>query len=391
MSDKPVILTFIHYYIPGYKSGGPLRTIANMVDRLGDEFHFKIITTDRDALDTQPYPDIKVDSWNRVGKADVYYCSPGKQSIGDFKRVIQQTECDVLYLNSFFDPTFTGKPLVLRWLRRLPDRPVVLAPRGEFSGGALRLKAGKKKAYISITKGLGLYRDLIWQASSEYEADDIRRSMGSTASRIIIAQNLPPLPAIDETPNWPPKERSKLRILFLSRISPKKNLDGALRILAGVKAEVKFSIYGPIRDEAYWRKCQLLIRELPSNVTVSYCGSVDHKQVSSIMMQNDLFLFPTHGENYGHVILEALVAGVPVLISNQTPWRDLEELGVGWDLPLAESAAFRQVMEKCASIDEEYYHEWRQRVRTYGIKKAIDSETDEQNRQLFLKALPENS
>jgi len=65
---KPVILTFVGCYLPGYRGGGPIRTIANMVDRLGDEFEFRIITMDRDLGDVKPYENVKVDSWNAVGK-----------------------------------------------------------------------------------------------------------------------------------------------------------------------------------------------------------------------------------------------------------------------------------------------------------------------------------
>ena len=58
---KLKILTFIGWYLPGYRGGGPTRTLANMVDRLGDEFEFKIVTSDRDSKDTKSYPCIMVD------------------------------------------------------------------------------------------------------------------------------------------------------------------------------------------------------------------------------------------------------------------------------------------------------------------------------------------
>lgn len=68
---KPIILTFVGYYLPGYKAGGPICTLAKTVDSLGDEFQFKIVTTDRDSGDEKPYPGIRIDGWNSVGKADV--------------------------------------------------------------------------------------------------------------------------------------------------------------------------------------------------------------------------------------------------------------------------------------------------------------------------------
>jgi hypothetical protein len=67
------ILTSVGYYLPGYKAGGPIRTLANMVGRLGDEFQFKIVTADRDFDDTKPYPEIKIDGWNSKGYPENYY------------------------------------------------------------------------------------------------------------------------------------------------------------------------------------------------------------------------------------------------------------------------------------------------------------------------------
>lgn len=177
MTSKPAILTFVHYYLPGYKSGGPVRTIANMVERLSGELEFHIVTADRDMLDTQPYSDIIVDSWNMVGKARVFYTSPARCSLGSIAKLVNDTPHDVLYLNSFFDPVFTVKPLLARRLGLLPKRPTVLAPRGEFSEGALCIKSWKKGFYIKAASLFGLYHDLTWHASSNHELDDIQREL----------------------------------------------------------------------------------------------------------------------------------------------------------------------------------------------------------------------
>lgn len=150
-------MTFVAYYLPGYKSGGPVRTIANMVEHLGDEFDFRVVTKDRDALDTEPYPDVAVNEWNRVGKAQVYYASPDSLTLRKISKLIRKTPHDVLYLNSFFSSRFTALPLLTRRIGMLPARPVVLAPRGEFSAGALTLKSWKKRPYLLVTRMLGLY------------------------------------------------------------------------------------------------------------------------------------------------------------------------------------------------------------------------------------------
>ena len=185
------ILISVAHYLPGYKSGGPIRTIANLVDKLGDEFELKIVTADRDSGDEKPYPNIKVAAWNSVGKAEVFYMPQKKRSLRNFKRILCSTEYDILYLNSFFSPHFTIKLLILRRLSLVPDRPLVVAPRGEFSPGALGLKSFKKRLYIMVAKVLELYKGAVWQASSKHEETDIRQWFGKEV-RVVIAPNLPP-------------------------------------------------------------------------------------------------------------------------------------------------------------------------------------------------------
>jgi len=383
---KVKILTSVSCYLPGYKAGGPIRTMVNMVNRLGDEFQFKIITADRDFDDTKPYSGIKPDGWNRVGKAEVFYMSLKSRSLSDVKGLLSSTQYDILYLNSLFSPHFTIKPLLLRRLRLIPDRPLIIAPRGEFSPGALGLKRFKKRVYITAAKALGLYKGAVWQASSEHERADIWQWFGSEA-RVIIASNLPPvINMVDELTVAKNKTKGCLKIIFLSRISRMKNVDGALGMLSGLKGNVQFNIYGPMEDKSYWAECENIISRVPRNVEVKYCGSITHNKVGTVMREHDIFFLPTLGENFGHVILEALCAGCPILISDQTPWRDLEKEGVGWDLPLSKVEMFQEVLQRCVDMDNEEYMKWSERARKYGLEVTKDDGVVEQNRGLFGEA-----
>jgi glycosyltransferase involved in cell wall biosynthesis len=387
--NKLNILTFVAYYLPGYKSGGPVRTIANMVESLSSDFHFKIITSDRDSFETDSYPDIQVNAWNRVGQADVFYVSPQKRTLGYLRQILQDTEYDILYLNSLFATQFTIKPLMLRRLGLIPDKPVVIAPRGEFSQGALGLKARKKQIYLFLANTLGLYNNMIWQASSEHEVKDIKREMGKCAHKICIAPNLPSIIPEMPTKQHPVGNYSDclLKIIFLSRISPKKNLDYALDVLAQVKRQVKFDLYGIVDDQGYWRQCKELVKELPENICVEYKGCIAHEKVFETFSQYDLFFLPTKGENFGHVIYESLSAGTPPLISDQTPWRDFEEKGVGWVLSLDDMSAFVRTIEQFAQSDFENRCVMREEARQYAVEVNQNSAVLQANKELFLTAL----
>lgn len=379
------ILTLTDYYLPGYRAGGPIRTLANMVEQLGDEFTFRIVTRDRDFGEGEPLAGVIPRRWQRVGKAEVLYLAPHDLSARALRRVLCDTEHDVLYLNSFFSPSLTLKPLLLRRLGRVPRRAVVLAPRGEFSPGALRLKAVRKHAFIAAARALGLYEGVLWQASSEYERDDVRRWFGADAA-VHVAPDVPDAASAARTealPPRPPKLPGRLDVVFLSRISRKKNLDGALRMLAGVRGEVRLDIYGPLEDEAYWRECQQPIAALPANIRVEYRGAVPYEEVASVMRRHHLFLFPTLGENFGHVILEAFVAGCPVLISDRTPWRALTAERAGWDVPLDDPEAFRAVLQRCVEMSGREHADWSAGAAAFGERFSRNTEVLEQNRALF--------
>jgi glycosyltransferase involved in cell wall biosynthesis len=406
MPSEATIFTLVCAYLPGYRAGGPIRSIENLVTVLGSEFHFRIVTLDRDLGDKLPFPGIVVNRWVRVGHADVMYTRPGLRGVlgmcALFRSVDRNT---ILYLNSFLNRRFSMLAMLMCWLKLCGPRCVVIAPRGEFSPGAMKLKRRRKLLCIRISRWLGLHRGLIWHASSEFEAVDIRRHF-PLARHVDVASILPAenvksgrsgisevatasdVPGI--APPWSldkcPKVPGHLGAVFVSRLSPKKNLAGALKMLQGVSGDVSFDIYGPAENAAYWEECQGLIAALPANIRVRYWGEIEHEGIGQVFAEHDLFLFPTLGENYGHVICEALSSGCPVLISDQTPWRNLEAEGVGWDIPLSETERFRSVLQQCVEGDEEWYAALSMRARNYAAKRTSDPEIIAANRRLFQRA-----
>lgn len=378
----PVILTFVDYYLPGAKAGGALRSVANLVDRLGNELDFRLITRDRDEGDDEPYPSVSAGEWTKRGKAQVLYLPEHQMSLRGLRDVIRKTPHDAIYLNSFFSPRCTILPLLLRRAKAIAAVPTIVAPRGEFSPGALAIKKPKKLAYIAFARLAGLYGDVVWQASSSHEEKDIRRWWGKTA-RVMVAPDLPSQPAGGLGSPRPAKRAGHLRVVFLSRISRKKNLLGALRALADVRGSVEFDIYGPLEDQAYWQECERAAKDLPATVVVRQMGPVAHEKVGRVMSEHDLFFLPTFGENYGHVILEALTAGCPVLISDRTPWRNLEALGVGWDVPLELPGRFTQILEECAAMDADTHAKLSLRALDYGVQEASGDMALDANRALF--------
>jgi len=377
-------LTLCDYYLPGYKAGGLVRTVVNMVEQLNDAIDFSIITRDCDLGNDIAYENVCVDQWNAMGPTRVFYLSNGWRSLLRLRYLLSDTPCDVIYLNSLFSPRFTILPLLLRRLGFVPRHPFILAPRGELSLGAMAIKSPKKRLYLRTARMIGLLKGGLWQASTPFEEEDIRRWFPN--ARVQVVQDIPgkaPAPPNARDTKLP----GELNMVFLSRISRKKNLDGALRMLAGVRGHVRFDIYGPKEDPVYWKHCEQLIEHSPGHIEVRYRGTVTHEEVSRVFSRAHLFLFPTHGENYGHVIHESLLAGCPVLTSDQTPWRNLRRLGIGWDLSLAHPKAFGDALQHCVDLNEEAFLELSRAARKYGLASGVNDDLKKENTLLFSHAV----
>lgn len=371
------ILTFTGHYLPSYKGGGPIKTIKNLFDSTGNGgIAYRLITADRDLGDVEPFTKVKIGDWNRVGNADVYYAAAGSVGKEQIKEIIKKKDCDFIYVNSFFSFRFSIYPQLLA---RSTKQTIIVGPRGELSEGALRLKFFKKKLFIELYKLFGLHRRCIFQASSDYEAQDIKRVLGNNVD-IRIAEDI----GAQEFARTIPQRNSEItRIIFISRISPMKNLLQSLQILQQVKSPIVYDIFGPIEDKDYWAKCEAAIKQLPTHIEVSHKGSLNPDQVVDTMATYDMFFMPTLGENYGHVIAEAFCAGLPVLIADTTPWRQLEEKDIGWDIPLNRSDKFVQVIDEFAALPDEEYQAKRQKVLRWAKHKFSQRDAIEANIAMF--------
>lgn len=378
--EKISVLCFIGCYTPGFKGGGPGRTISNLVEELGGEFKFSLVTADRDLGDLYAYQNVKIDCWQDIENARIIYVSPGIDWFLRTAGLVSRFEGEVLYLNSFFSMRFSIVPLIL-WRALKFNNKIIAGPRGEFSEGALTLKGAKKRAFIWLAKALGLYRGVIWHASTMREADDIRRIMGyGVQIRVAVDIACPPR----ELELDARRAGNPLRVLFVSRISPMKNLLGAIQMLQRVQCPVVFDVFGPAEDAAYWASCQEAARQLPANVQFNYCGALYPAQVPETMACHDLFYLPTLGENFGHVIAEALGCGLPVLIADTTPWRDLAQQKLGWDIPLGQPEQFVAAIESCCRLPAADYDAWRHSIRAWAVANIGNQDAIEQNRQLFM-------
>lgn len=384
MSDnvRPIVLIFVLNYLPGFKAGGVLRTVVNTIDWLADTYDFRIVTRDRDLGDTEPYAGVSSDRWESLGGTPIRYLAPAALTGETLVSLITEIAPDLIHLNSYFDPVFTLRLLWARKMGKLAGVPVLLSPRGEFGDGSLKLKYAKKYLYMMVTRWFGLFKGVIWHATSEHELQDIMTALNLGSSPVRVALDLAakvvPVADLAAAPDGP------LRIVFLSRISREKNLEFALRTLQNVQAPVTFDIYGPDEDKQYWKECQAIIAQLPRHIQVTYRGAVSPAEVVRLFGNYDLFFFPSKGENYGHVVAESISAGTRVLMSTATPWHDLASDGIGWDIDLREQSAFVAIIDALANEPLALRAANRKTVMNAALVRLSDPATLAANRALFM-------
>ena len=325
--NRPRILILLKHYEPAFRFGGPIRSVVNLVGALHKEFDFKVVCLNRDFRETQPLDGIEEDVWLNRNGAQVCYVDASLSKPLKLVKAIRSIDYDLVYLNSFFEPLFSTLPALLMKIGLLKRRPIIMAPRGEFSRGALALKSFKKLLFMRFQWLVKLYGDACWQATTELEAEEIRQALRNDI-QLRMAPNLSAKvpPTLEKRIAKPP---GHLNIVFLSRVSPKKNLLALIRSAGRLRGRISLDIWGPIDDAEYWRQCQAAMALLPDNVAAKYCGEAHPELVPRVFADADVFALPTLGENYGHVIHEALSSGCPVVISDRTPWRNLAAAGVG--------------------------------------------------------------
>ncbi|GAQ14816.1 glycosyltransferase [Myroides odoratimimus] len=389
MSNKSETLIFIPHFEPGFKYGGPIRSIKAMTAILGEKVHFTIFTSDRDYGDLYSFSNIELNKVLIKEDYDVIYSNRG--IIEMIKFINQYHKYSIIYLNSYFSFRYSILIIFLKRLGIIKNK-ITLCPRGEFNEGALNIKGAKKKIFIQVAKKLGIYNSITWHATTEEEELSIQKIFGVNC----IVKYAPVLPSSfafkKKEKNNLVKEPLILKLAFLSRVSRIKNLDfllNELLIIDGFKENGEFSIkldiYGPISDAEYWSFCKSLIDKFSSNrVNIEYKGEVLYENVFNILEKYHFWVLPSLGENYGQAIADSLVANCPIILSDKTPWtKDIEKYNLGFVRKL-EKNCFVEIIVKCLYMDNVEYSRLRGNIMLYVSECLIDKNNVKKNLNIFL-------
>jgi glycosyltransferase involved in cell wall biosynthesis len=303
------------YYLPGYKAGGPIKTIANAIKNLNGRCKFSVLTSDHD-IDRKKYVEIERNIWIERPGYKIYYANSFFYIYKQIRSLNNSKDYDLIYLNSFFSRKSILIILFYK-IKLLKMLPILIAPRGEFSKEALAIKPIRKILFLKIIKLFGVCKNLSFQASGPMEKNDLIRTLNCATKNIFITRDLVS-DLVECKHEFQFTEQYK--IIFLSRITPIKNIQFLIHAMMQIKSKLVFDIYGPIEDCNYWEECKNLIGKLPNNIFVEYKGSVHPNDVIKVLAKYDLFVLPSKSESFAYVIYESLSAGTPVMVSDQTPW-----------------------------------------------------------------------
>ncbi len=377
--NKPSLLIFSDWYYPAYKAGGPVTSLKNLTHNLKEFFDIYVITGAYDVQSNKYLPEIVVNEWQTLEGIHVLYLSKNKWTYTSLKKHISYTGARIWYLNSLFSVYFTLLPLLLFALQFRKTK-VFLAPRGMLGQGALGIKARKKKLFLRLAYILGLYKRVHWHATALEEQQEIIQNFG-THSTVFVIPNLTSTPALQDFIAIKPSPVRKF--LFCSRISPKKNLLYALQCFQEINTPYELNIVGPAEDDEYYNTC-VRYTENHSLFSVHFLGAKTPVELSNIYLEHDFFILPTLHENFGHVIVEALQFGLPVIISNQTPWRNLSLLGIGWDIDLKDKNAFIRAIQQCLTMSTREYDDYSQKAKKFAQEHFNTEALVKEYKNMFL-------
>lgn len=362
------ILIFTQWYLPALKAGGPVKSCYDLVNNLKSDFKFFVVTGAYDLGSREKLNISYYDQWiTEEERVQIYYNSKLGYSYKLFKDLLQTINPDLIYLNSFFSFQYTQVPIHVNQL--FGRKKVIIACRGMVKPSALEIKKTKKNIFINLIKWVGIPKNVFFHATNDIEKIELLKLLGNV--NYFIADNFPGSAEVGASPIL--KEKGVANLIFIGRIHPIKNLHFILEFLHLIRGSILLHVIGAWENRPYLEKCQNLVDFLPSRIQVIFTKEISSAEVIHYINKSHALILPSQGENYGHAIVECLQQARPVLISNQTPWRNLEQFQAGWDLPLSSIDSWAEKVQIVTDWDQNQFDKYSNSAKSY-IKSKLNIE-----------------
>ena len=242
-----IVFITIPWFLPAYRAGGPIQSVANLIENFNADIEYRIFCADED-LNGEPLTGIVKNEWTNYNTyTKVWYAE--KDNVSDVVcKEIAYIKPDVLYIIGLFSWHFNIVPMLFC----KADRKII-SVRGMLHPGALSQKRVKKWLFLTGLKILGVASKNIFHATDEIEAQFIRNEFGVNTTTVVagnFAKNIAAHLPLEKT-------AGDLIMVTIALISPMKNHLMVLEALKECSANIKYNIYGPVKDETYCKNAML--------------------------------------------------------------------------------------------------------------------------------------
>lgn len=371
---KKKVLVFIDWFLPGYRAGGPITSMKQMIENLHKELDFFVICRNTDYQSEVEY-DFPCEKWVDQGTYQSYFVKESNLGKDVINKVVASQNFDIFYINGMYSKFFSILPLQIL---KNDHRSKIVAPRGMLAPSAMAIKPIKKKAFLALSKIKGWHKSVLFHATNLQEKEYITSVFKN--AQVHVASNLGPSQS-DRKPL--DKMAGELKLIFLGRIAPEKNTLLAIQALKGLSGKkVILDIVGETYDQAYFQLCKNEANQFSDHIQVNFVGSMSPNLIPGKLQSYHYMFLPSKGENFGHSILESLMCGVPVIISDQTPWTHCEREGVGF-VNINEQEQIQMSLKRLMAQNHQDYDKVCMKVKEFAQKYVKKSEAIDQTKALF--------
>lgn len=312
-------------YKPAYVYGGPTMSVAMLCEQLvyaGCTVNvFTTTANGTTELDVKPNRTVMVDGVNvtyfkRITK-DHSHLSPAL-----LKAVWKNAKSyHAIHIHAWWNLVSVLSCLIAV-IRRVP---VVVSARGTLSPYSFQNKNRAIKSLIHNLLSKPVLKRCHIHATSQRENEAVNSIISPKSS--VIIPNFVKLPVYH--PSVQNATTASIKLIFFSRIEEKKGLDILINALSLVKTAFHLTIAGN-GNEVYVDSLKQLAAEKSVSDKITWAGFINEDKFE-LLQKHDLFVLPSHDENFGNAVIESLSVGTPVLISREVGLADyVNKNRLGW-------------------------------------------------------------